>query len=113
MNFKLMFIECRLIQECLRILLSFVPYPFNVGLINTLLTRAYRICSNWNLFHIEVERLKSMSKMNGYTSQLIDCKVGLFLKKTCSEISTVEETGELVIKYMDPSNLKYILNFHT
>ena len=82
-----MFIECRLIHECLRILLSFVPYPFNVGLINTLLTRAYRICSNWNLFHIEVERLKSMSKMNGYTSQLIDCKVGLFLKKTCSEIS--------------------------
>ena len=44
---------------------SFVPYPFKVGLINTLLSRAYRRCSNWNLFHLEVEKIKSMFMMNG------------------------------------------------
>ena len=73
---------------------SFVPYPFKVGLINTLLTRAYRICSSWSLFHSEVERLKSMLQMNGYTSQLIESKVGLFLNKKFNENSRDEESED-------------------
>ena len=68
-----------------------MPYPFKVGLINTLLSRAYRICSNWNLFHLEVEKIKSMLMMNGYTSQLIESKVGLFLNKKFEEINSQNE----------------------
>ena len=70
---------------------SFVPYPFKVGLINTLLSRAYCICSNWNLFHLEVEKIKSMLMMNGYTSQLIESKVGVFLNKKFEEINSHNE----------------------
>ena len=78
---------------------SFVPYPFKVGLINTLLSRAYRICSNWHLFHLEVEKIKGMLMMNGYTSQLVESKVGLFLNKKFEETNSrdeAEEEGERV-----------------
>ncbi len=70
---------------------SFVPYPFKVGLINTLLSRAYRICSNWSVFHLEAERLMSMLMMNGYSSQLFDSKLGIFLKNKLEEKSSDED----------------------
>lgn len=78
---------------------SFVPYPFKVGLINTLLSRAYRICSNWNLFHLEVEKIKSMLMMNGYTSQLIESKVGLFLNEKFQTTNSSNEEGESSVMY--------------
>ena len=73
---------------------SFVPYPFKVGLINTLLSRAYRICSNWILFHHEIERLKNMLMMNGYTSQLFESKLNVFLNNRFIESSNDNDEEE-------------------
>ena len=72
---------------------SFIPHHFKVGLVKTLLSRAYRICSNWNLFHIEIERIKSMLKMNGYTTQLIESQIKVFLDKKYSNAEPQDQYG--------------------
>ena len=46
--------------------LSFIPYQFKIGLIKTLFDRAFKICSNWTLFHIEMENIVRMLNLNGY-----------------------------------------------
>ncbi len=49
--------------------LSFIPFQYKVGLVRTLIDRAYKICSSWNLFHIEMENIVRMLSMNGYTKK--------------------------------------------
>ena len=47
--------------------LSFTPFKYKIGLIRTLFDRAYKICSSWSLFHIEIENIVRMLSMNGYS----------------------------------------------
>ena len=41
-----------------------------IGLIRTLLDRAYKICSSWKLFHVEIEKIVKMLSYNGYSRNL-------------------------------------------
>ena len=51
---------------------SFIPISFKIGLISTLIYRCYSICSDMSRFHLELEKLKSIFRKNGYPSSLID-----------------------------------------
>ena len=46
--------------------LSFIPFKYKIGLIRTLVDRAFKICSSWELFHVEIEKIVSMLSLNGY-----------------------------------------------
>ena len=93
---------------------SFVPYPFKVGLIYTLLTRAYCICSNWTLFHHQIERPKNMLMMNGNTSQLFESKLNVFLnnKFKLTAATIMMKRSQVVIKSSGQISLKCTLNSH-
>ena len=39
--------------------LSFTPLSYKSGLVKTLIHYAFKICSNWCLFHDEVNNLKN------------------------------------------------------
>ncbi len=43
---------------------SFIPHGYKIGLVPTLLHRAFCICSSWSLFHIEVEKLRLILHRN-------------------------------------------------
>ena len=61
--------------------LSFVPEQFKVNSIKTLLFRGYSICSDWKLFHKEIEFLKTFFLSNGYPPHIFYKTLKTFLNK--------------------------------
>ena len=51
---------------------SFVPDIYKRGLIETLLHKSFRLCSNYEKFHREIETLKSILKHNSYPHHLVN-----------------------------------------
>ena len=45
---------------------SFIPNLYKYVLIFTLLHRAFKLCSNFDLFHQEIENLKTIFRKNDY-----------------------------------------------
>ena len=66
---------------------SYVLKQFKTGLVNCLLNRAWKICSNSDLFHQEIKFIKSTLAANGYPSNFLNSCTNRFLKaKTCDQI---------------------------
>ena len=51
---------------------SFIPDIYRCGLIETLLHRSFRLCSNYENFHRGIETLKSILKDNSYPHNLVN-----------------------------------------
>ena len=49
---------------------SFTPFSYKIGLIKTLLHRAFEISSSWNFFDQEKEKIKNLLMKNLYPSYL-------------------------------------------
>ena len=60
---------------------SFIPDIYKRGLIETLLHRSFRLCSNYENFHREIETLKSILKHNSYPHNLVNHCIKKFLNK--------------------------------
>lgn len=60
------------------------PERYKTGVIKTLLHRAFIVCSTWDLFHREVERLKQLFVNNNFPMKTIDNEIKSFLDKRCS-----------------------------
>ena len=60
---------------------SFIPDIYKRGLIETLLHRSFRLCSNYENFHREIETLKSILKRNSYPHNLVNHCIKKFLNK--------------------------------
>ena len=60
---------------------SFIPDIYKRGLIETLLHRSFRLCSNYENFHWEIETLKSILKRNSYPHNLVNHCIKKFLNK--------------------------------
>ena len=60
---------------------SFTPKSHKLALVNTLLYRAWMICSNLTLFHIEASKIKSFLRANGYPAKTLDRILQTFLCK--------------------------------
>ena len=61
---------------------SFCPINFKINAIKTLVYRAYHLCSNYALFHIELEFLKQFFIDNGFPSKLFYSITRNFIDKT-------------------------------
>lgn len=57
------------------------PEKYQLGVINTLLHRAYKISHNWNSFHQEVQRLKQVFTNNDFPMRIIDAEINKFINK--------------------------------
>ena len=77
---------------------SYIPLPYKSGLISSLLYRAFKLCSNFEIFHQEIIFLKDIFKRNGYPSNVIDKCVKTFLDKIFIEkkVFSVAQKKELV-----------------
>ena len=57
----------------------FIPEKFKRTLIYTLVDRAWKICSTYQLWHREISYLKTMLMSNGYTRRFIEFQVHRYL----------------------------------
>ena len=55
---------------------SHCPERYKVNTIKTLIHRAYRTCSNWELFHVEVERIRKNLVNSNYPLYIVDQHIG-------------------------------------
>ena len=60
---------------------SYLPNEYKHGLIFTLLYRAFRICSDYDKLHVEIEALKKIWQKNNYPLHVIDKCIYKFLDK--------------------------------
>ena len=60
---------------------SLIPLNYKIGLIKSLINRAYNISSSWELIHNELAKIKSCLIGNDYLSGIIDSCINSFLTK--------------------------------
>jgi len=64
---------------------SVCPDRYKTGVIKTLLHRAYHISSNWELFTVEVDRIKQLLTNNNFPMDIIDSTVQEFVNRLNSD----------------------------
>ena len=72
---------------------SLVPKQYKRGLVTGLISRAWKLCSSYDLFHQELSFLKKMLQCNGYPSTFIDSCVNRFLSRTYSSQDKEDQLG--------------------
>ena len=60
---------------------SYLDQSYKKSLIFTLLFRCYSICSDYSLFHLEIEKLREILRKNSYPSGIIEQSIKTFLNK--------------------------------
>ena len=60
---------------------SYIDQSYKKSLIFTLLFRCYSLCSDYTLFHLEVEKLREILKKNSYPSSIIELSIRTFLNR--------------------------------
>ena len=58
---------------------SFIPNSYKYALIFTLLHRAFKLCSNFELLHQEIENLKNIFRNNGHSVNFSDFCIKKYL----------------------------------
>ena len=79
--------------------LGFTPSLYKVGLVRTLLHRAFMIGSSWFLFHEDVVKTKHYLEKNSYPLSFVDKQVKLFLENKVNEKSVTVNAIINVVKY--------------
>ena len=78
---------------------SFIPKTYKIGLIKSLLSPCFSLCSDFIKFHHEIDQLKSILYKNSYPRDLVDKCIKEFLDKILAPkpvVSTVPKK-DLVI----------------
>ena len=64
---------------------SFIPYPYKLGLIRTLVDRAYKINNTWLGFYEDIKKLTEILKKNLFPAHLVERVVNRYLTLTRDE----------------------------
>ena len=78
-----------------------------INLIKCLLDRAWKICSNHDLFHQEILHLKEVLRKNDYPISVIDKKIEEFLNNKF--ISPHKNTG--TFEYIPKKKISFVLPY--
>ena len=70
---------------------SFLPESYEKGLIQTLLHRAFVLCSGWETFHEEVTLLKNTFRKNQFPEHFIDRCTRSFLDRIFTEKKVIAD----------------------
>ena len=60
---------------------SFIPKSYKYNLLFRLLHRAFKLCSNFERFHLEIDKLKTIFENNGYPKSFVDLRIKKYLDK--------------------------------
>ena len=73
---------------------SFIPFGYKLSIITTLVTRAYRLSSNFHLFHDELEKLRAYFSVNGYPPSVVESRIRLFLGRLYKARDPIQPNSE-------------------
>ena len=90
--------------------LSFTPFSYKIGLVKTLLHRAFVISSNWSIFHLELSKTKELLEKNLYPSNFIDQQRKQYLHAQFSDKKHKKPSNSTYVSYY---KLPYIENLST
>jgi hypothetical protein len=76
---------------------SLTSRRYKIGLIKCLLNRAWRICSDLKLFHLEVLKVKIILRKNNYPNKVIDREVERFINDRYTSIQSVNEEDKKIM----------------
>ena len=79
--------------------LGFTPFSYKVGLVRTLLHRAFMISSSWFLFHEEIVKIKHYLEKNSYPLGFVDKQVKFFLENKINEKRVTITATKNVVRY--------------
>ena len=63
---------------------SFTSKRYKIGLITCLLNRAWRICSNYSLLDVEIQKIRFILLSNNYPEKIVDKEISRFLNLYCA-----------------------------
>ena len=72
---------------------SFIPKSYKYNLLFTLLHRAFKLCSNFERFHQEIDKLKTIFENNGYPKSFVDFCIKKYLDKVFIKKKVVLKTS--------------------
>ena len=78
---------------------SFTPISYKIGLIKTLLNRAFVICSSWKILDKEINNIKTLLNKNLYPTTLVDKEIKVFLDKKFINKQIVSESDDNSLYY--------------
>ena len=82
------------VGKCLNAV-SECPQRYQLSVVRSHLSRAYKNCSSWDLIHLEIQRCKQILINNGYSNHLLDKEIHKFLSNIFSQ--TQEQTNQNTI----------------
>ena len=108
--------------ECINYI-GLAPQQYKTGVIKTMLHRAYLISSDWETFHLEIQRLKQLFTNNNFPMKIIEEEIAAFLNRKMRPIQPENEntTNNIKLYYrsqmssqykQEESNMKKILKEH-
>ena len=74
---------------------SFVPFSIKWAVIQSFIYRAYRLCSSYKLFDLELRSLKGFFLDNGYPRSLVDAAIAMFLNRRFITITNQPQVEKL------------------
>ena len=94
--------DCKNFESC-------CPDRYKLGLIKSMLHRAYAICSNWNEINKEIDRLKQLFTNNNYPLFVVESVIHKFIseKVTSSDNSTVSKPDSIELYFKNQMTLNY------
>jgi hypothetical protein len=75
------------------------PERYKTGVIKCLLHRAFQISSNWEIFHLEINRIKQLLTNNNFPMSIIDDTVRKFLQQKTAPNENNDGNGKQFIFY--------------
>lgn len=96
---------------------AYCPMQWKRGLISCFIHRAYRVCSNWSLFHSEIKILRKHFLSNGYPVNFFNSALYRFVNKLfCKDNSGVISVDQadnvfLVLPYFGSCSVQFRTRF--
>ena len=91
---------------------SFIPMTYKKGLLLSLISRYFTICSSYQSFHCELQNFKQIFSLNGYPTSLIDNCIRTFLDKIFSPKPLVHSCSKKILFFSQANMVyKYAHNF--
>ena len=81
---------------------SFIPKSYKYNLLFALLHRAFKLCSNFERFHQEIDKLKTIFENNGYPKSFVDFCIKKYLDKIFIKKEVVLEASKKELIYVLP-----------
>ena len=75
---------------------SFTTSQYEINLIKCLLDRSWKICSNLNLFHQEIQRIKLILLENEYPTTILNTVINKYLEKKFTYLPNYNVKGKQV-----------------